>query len=80
MKHNKGEIHCVEVSIKGRMCFVKSCFHNGEGDIVFCGVDFIDIGVLRGKALICAGSFGDDVCNRAKDGGKLRRNWRCRGF
>ena len=33
---------------------------------MFCGVDFIDVGVLRGKALICAGSFGGDVCDGAK--------------
>ena len=42
------------------------CFRNGEGDIVFCGVDFIDVGVLRGKALIFDGSFVGDVCDGAK--------------
>jgi len=27
------------------------CFRNGEGDIVFGGVDFIDVGAVRATAL-----------------------------
>ena len=68
VEHDKGEIHCVEAVeyTKERMCFVRSYFRNGEGDIVFCGVDFIDVAVLRGKALICTGSFDGDVCDGVK--------------
>ena len=26
------------------------CFRNGEGNIVFSGVDFVDVGVMRATA------------------------------